>query len=194
MDVITVKYKTHFSRQLNCWSLRCSWSIACRRRRCSNYIFILNLTPGFNGLGKDKYKMRREAFKFWDLVQLILETLRYICISTPLSRCWVYLTSVCKRGPCMVITLELILELPQSIETARYLIIMTSSNWNIFRVTVPFVRGIHRSQVDYTWREVLIYSLICAWTNGWANNRDACDLRCHSVHYDAIVMITEIVL
>ena len=50
----------HFSRQLNCWSLRCSW------------IFILNLTPGFNGLGKDDYKMRLEAFKFWDLVLLIL--------------------------------------------------------------------------------------------------------------------------
>ena len=62
-------------RQLNCWSLRCSWSIACRR--CSNYIFIINLTPGFNGLGKDNYKMRWEAFKFWDLVRLILETLRY---------------------------------------------------------------------------------------------------------------------
>ena len=45
-------------------------------RRCSNYIFILNLTPGFNGLGKDKYKVRREAFKFWDLVRLILETLQ----------------------------------------------------------------------------------------------------------------------
>ena len=58
----SLQYKTHFSRQLNCWSLRCSWSIACRR--CSNYIFILNLTPGFNGLGKDNYKMRREAFKF----------------------------------------------------------------------------------------------------------------------------------
>ena len=53
-------YKSHFSRQLKCWSLRCSWSIACRR--CSNYIFILSLTPGFNGLGKDNYKMRREAF------------------------------------------------------------------------------------------------------------------------------------
>ena len=66
----------HFSRQLNCWSLRCSWSIACRR--CSNYIFILNLTPGFNGLGKDNNKMRREAFKFWGLVFLILETLWYI--------------------------------------------------------------------------------------------------------------------
>ena len=61
-------YKTHFSKQLHCWSLRCSWSIACRR--CSNYIFILNLTPGFNGLGKDNYKMRREAFEFRDWVRL----------------------------------------------------------------------------------------------------------------------------
>ena len=27
--------------------------------------FILNLTSGFNGLGKGNYQMRREAFKFW---------------------------------------------------------------------------------------------------------------------------------
>ena len=39
-------YKSHLRRQYNCWSLRCSWSIACRR--CPNYIFILNLTPGSN--------------------------------------------------------------------------------------------------------------------------------------------------
>ena len=60
------------------WSLRCSWSIACRR--CSNYIFILDLTPGFNGLGKDNYKTRRETFRFssWDLVRLILEIWRYL--------------------------------------------------------------------------------------------------------------------
>ena len=32
-------------------------------RRCSNYIFILDLTPGSNGLGKDKCKTRRESFK-----------------------------------------------------------------------------------------------------------------------------------
>ena len=49
-------------------------SIACRR--CSNYIFILDLTPGFIGLDKDNCKMRRETFKFGDLVHLILETLR----------------------------------------------------------------------------------------------------------------------
>ena len=30
-------------------------------------------TPGFNRLRKDNYKMRWETFKFWDLVQLILE-------------------------------------------------------------------------------------------------------------------------
>ena len=61
----------HLHGQLNCWSLRCSWVIACRR--CSNYIFILNLIHGFNRLGKDNCKTRRETFKFWDLVPLILE-------------------------------------------------------------------------------------------------------------------------
>ena len=41
-----------------------------------NYIFIVNLTPGFNGLGKN-YKMRWETFKFGDLVCLILENWWY---------------------------------------------------------------------------------------------------------------------
>ena len=68
--------KTHFSKQSNCWSLRCSWSIACRR--CSNYIFILHLTPGFNILRKDNAKQKWETFEFSDLVRLILEILRYL--------------------------------------------------------------------------------------------------------------------
>ena len=41
----------------------CIWSIACRR--CSNYIFILYLTPSFNELGKDNCKTRREIFNRW---------------------------------------------------------------------------------------------------------------------------------
>ena len=54
----------------NCWWLRCSWSITCLH--CSNYIFILNLTPSFNGLmSKDNCKTRQEIFKFWDLVCLL---------------------------------------------------------------------------------------------------------------------------
>ena len=53
---------------------RYSYSIACRR--CSNYIFILDLTSGFKGFGKDSRKTVQESFKCWDLVRLILETWR----------------------------------------------------------------------------------------------------------------------
>ena len=86
-DVNAVLFKTylldHVCTVLSCitenglsvmYLLRCSWSIACRH--CSNYIFILDLTPGLNGLGKDNYKTRWETFRFWNLVRLILEVLR----------------------------------------------------------------------------------------------------------------------
>ena len=66
----------HLSRQWTCWSLRCSWSNACRR--CSNYIFILDLTPGFTRLGEDNCKTRWESFKCMYLVHLILESLRFV--------------------------------------------------------------------------------------------------------------------
>ena len=57
----------------------------------------------------------------------------------------------------------------------------------------PFVRGIHRSPVNYPHKAndahgALMLSLICAWTNGWANNRDAGNLRQHPAHYDVTVM------
>ena len=42
-------------------------------RRCSNYIFILNLTHSFNILHEDNCKTRWEIFKFWELVHLVLE-------------------------------------------------------------------------------------------------------------------------
>ena len=45
----------------------------------------------------------------------------------------------------------------------------------------PFVRGIHRSPVNYPhkgqWRGALIFSLVCVWINGWVNNREAGDFR-----------------
>ena len=56
----------------------------------------------------------------------------------------------------------------------------------------PFVRGIHRWPVNSLhkgqWRGALMFSLICAWTNSWVNNREAGDLRRHHAHYDVIVM------
>ena len=37
-------------------------------------------------------------------------------------------------------------------------------------------------------RGALMFSLICAWTNNWANNGYADDLRRHRTHYDVTVM------
>ena len=55
-----------------------------------------------------------------------------------------------------------------------------------------FERGIRWSSVDSPhkcqWRGALIFSLIYAWTNGWANTRDAEDLGSHCAHYEVTVM------
>ena len=56
----------------------------------------------------------------------------------------------------------------------------------------PFMREIHRplviSQHKGQWRGALMSSLICASINGWVNNGEAGDLRCHRTHYDVTVM------
>ena len=38
------------------------------------------------------------------------------------------------------------------------------------------------------WRGALMFSLMSAWTHGWANNRDAGDLGRHRAYYDVTVM------
>ena len=67
--------------------------------------------------------------------------------------------------------------------------------WNHFPRYWPFVRGIHRSQVNFPhkgqWRGALMFSLICAWINGWVNNGEAGDLRRYRAHYDVTVMILD---
>ena len=59
----------------------------------------------------------------------------------------------------------------------------------------PFVRGFHRPPVNSPhkgqWRGAFIFSLICAWIDGWVNNREASDLRRHRAHYDVTVMNTK---
>ena len=58
----------------------------------------------------------------------------------------------------------------------------------------PFVWGIHRSPVNSPhkglWCGAVMFSLICAWINGRANNREAGDLRRHRTHYDVTVICT----
>ena len=58
-------------------------------------------------------------------------------------------------------------------------VMMTSSNGNIFRVTGLLCQ----------WRGALMFSLICAWINGWVNNRESGDLIRHRAHYYVIVMV-----
>ena len=72
-------------------------------RRCSNYIFILDLTLGFIGWGKDNCKLRREAFTFGELVRLILESSRHVshdpsCASHIIQPALSLLHNVCGCG------------------------------------------------------------------------------------------------
>ena len=71
---------------------------------------------------------------------------------------------------------------------------MTSPNENIPRHW-PFMRGIQRSPMNSPhkgqWRGALMFSQICAWTNGWANSRDAGDMRRHYTRYDVTIMKQE---
>ena len=63
--------------------------------------------------------------------------------------------------------------------------------WKHFSSYWPFVRGIHRSPADSPHRgqwHGALFSLMCAWTNGWANHRDPGDLISHGAHCDVIVM------
>ena len=66
-------------------------------------------------------------------------------------------------------------------------IMMTSSNENICRVTGPLCGEFtgHRwiSQHKGQWHGTLMFSLICAWINGWVNNREAGDLIRHRAQY-----------
>ena len=74
-----------------------------------------------------------------------------------------------------------------SLVYSRYII-----KWKHFPRYWPFV-GINRSPVNFPhkgqWRAALMFSLICALTNPWVNNRDAGDLRrslwrpCNVLHF-----------
>ena len=50
---------------------------------------------------------------------------------------------------------------------------------------VTGVNSTHKGQCC----EALMFSLICAWINGWVNNREAGNLRSHHAHYDVTVMV-----
>ena len=64
--------------------------------------------------------------------------------------------------------------------------------WRHFPLYWPFVHGIHWSPVNSPHKDqlrvALMFSLICAWINGWVNNDEAGALRRHSARYDVTVI------
>ena len=64
--------------------------------------------------------------------------------------------------------------------------------WKHFPRYRPFVWETHRWPVNSPhkgqWRGTLVFTLICAWIDGWVNNREVGDLRRHCDHYDVTVM------
>ena len=54
----------------------------------------------------------------------------------------------------------------------------------------PFAQGINRSPVNSPykdqWHGALMFPLIRAWNNSWANNEYVGDLSHHRAHYDVI--------
>ena len=71
-------------------------------------------------------------------------------------------------------------------------VIMTSSNGNIFPVTDPLCGEFtgHRliPLTKASDEELWCFLWSAPWINGWVNNPEAGDLRRHYAHYDVIVM------
>ena len=65
--------------------------------------------------------------------------------------------------------------------------------WKHYPRNWPFVRGIHRWQVDSSykgqWRGALMSSVICVLTNVWANNVDAGNMRHYRAQYHVTIML-----
>ena len=61
-----------------------------------------------------------------------------------------------------------------------------------FPPSLALCEEIHCPPVDpphkRQWRGALVFSLICAWSYSWANNRNTGDLTCHRIHYDVTAM------
>ena len=61
--------------------------------------------------------------------------------------------------------------------------------WHYFVQEIPCwaVNSPHKGQ----WRVALMFSLICAWTNGCANNQDTNDLQHHCVYYATVINLLQ---
>ena len=78
------------------------------------------------------------------------------------------------------------------IATAHWILCLSPPWWRHQMESFSALLGFHRSPANSPnkgqWRGALMFSLICTWINGYANNRKAGDLRLHHAHYDLTVI------
>ena len=110
------------------------------------------------------------------------------------------------RGIDATVVLSIYLQRVFIIHEQRFQLPTTTNNylrihddvikWKHFPRYWPFVRGIHQWLVDFPhkvqWRRGLMFSLIYAWTYGWAINRNAGDFRRHRARYETTVMENDV--
>ena len=124
--------------------------------------------------------------KIWIILLLLRHRSVAINIATGLSPLWMLLVLHRRNSEAIVIgvtaTLSKLCHYHDDVIKLKH-----------FSRYQPFVRGIHRSSVSSPhtgqWRGAPMFSLICAWINGWVNNRKVGELRRRRAHYDITVMI-----
>ena len=72
------------------------------------------------------------------------------------------------------------------------LLMVTSSNGNIFCVTDPLCGEFtsHRWSPRTKTNDTELWCMNGIWINGWIDNREAGDLGCHHAHYDIISKVS----
>ena len=122
-------------------------------QHCSNNIFILDLTSGFNGLGQDNCKTIWETFKFWDLVHLILEVWWYCMLTNSLCK-----TCQARVLPLPVPPLAPPYQCQLRTELSPYRVIMVTPQWLIHHH--PSTNHIYGVSQCSPWKHQHILNLI----------------------------------
>ena len=160
----SLSYKLHLSRQWNCWSLRCCcWSIACRR--CSNYIFILDLTLGFNRLSNETSNEKRNIYVMGFRAPYI-RGFGYIS--------WVTLDAFRRPDAGPLFTKRSYRQISWTVEAARLEVIMIVSLWNLSCISAALLL-LRRLSNQNDWKKFKPES------HGFQTSRDL--VRCPSVYW-----------
>ena len=132
----------------------------------------------------EKKETGKELLRHWSMGKVILTLVVLNIFLETHTYIYIYILTHCPYEIDVTVTLNIQFS--------------NSSWWRHQMGKWPFVRGIHRSPVNSPhkgqWRGALLFSLTCAWINGWVNNGEAGDLRRHLAHYDSIVMLYGIVV